>query len=148
MIGFLTVVHILIAISLCALVLVQDSKGGGALGIGGSGSNSLLGATGAQSLASKLTRYMAIFFAISCVALTYFLAHQNKSVVDQLGTPALTAPAKPTATQSTPPVPAETASSGASSSAGVPASGADAVPKTASPATPTTSGQPEANDKK
>ncbi|MBN8538296.1 MAG: preprotein translocase subunit SecG [Deltaproteobacteria bacterium] len=147
MIGFLTVVHILIAISLCALVLVQDSKGGGALGIGGSGSNSLLGATGAQSLASKLTRYMAIFFAISCVALTYFLAHQNKSVVDQLGTPALTAPAMPAATQSTPAVPAETAPPGASSS-GVPASGTDAVPKAASPATPTTSGQPEANDKK
>lgn len=143
MIGFLTVVHILIAISLCALVLVQDSKGGGALGIGGSGSNSLLGATGAQSLASKLTRYMAIFFAISCVALTYFLAHQNKSVVDQLGTPALTAPANPAATQSAPPVvPAE------SGAPGVPSSNTDTVPKTASPATPTTSGQPETNDKK
>ena len=92
MIGFLTVIHILIAVSLCALVLIQDSKGGGALGMGGGGSNSILGATGAQTLAARLTKIVAILFAVSCVALTYFLAHENKSVVDQLGAQTLTAP--------------------------------------------------------
>ncbi|MCK6599250.1 MAG: preprotein translocase subunit SecG [Bdellovibrionaceae bacterium] len=92
MIGFLTVIHILIAVSLCALVLIQDSKGGGALGMGGGGSNSILGATGAQTLAARLTKIVAILFAVSCVALTYFLAHENRSVVDQLGAQTLTAP--------------------------------------------------------
>ncbi|MCX7978505.1 MAG: preprotein translocase subunit SecG, partial [Bdellovibrionaceae bacterium] len=32
---FIAVVHILVAVILIALVLIQDSKGGGALGIGG-----------------------------------------------------------------------------------------------------------------
>lgn len=89
MIEFLSVFHIIITIALCGLVLIQDSKGGGALGIGGGGSNSLLGATGAQSLAANMTKWVAILFAGSCIALTYFLAHQNKSVVDQLNTATL-----------------------------------------------------------
>lgn len=150
MIGFLTVVHILIAVALCALVLVQDSKGGGALGIGGSGSNSLLGATGAQSLASKLTRYVAILFAVSCVGLTYFLAHENKSVVDQLGGSALLTP---TTTEKA--VPAVPATSAGTTTETAPTT---AAPQQQAPATdaaaaktekaPTTSGQPAANDKK
>lgn len=134
MIGFLTIVHILITVALCALVLVQDSKGGGALGIGGSGSNSLLGATGAQTLAAKLTKYTAILFAVSCVALTYFLAHDNKSVVDQLGTATLTAPT--TGTQ-------EAAPAAAASQQATEAPQTETKEKA-----PTTSGQPEANDKK
>lgn len=92
MVDFLSVLHIIITVALCALVLVQDSKGGGALGIGGSGSNSLLGATGAQTLAATLTKWVAILFAGSCVALTYFLAHQSKSVVDQVPAASLSAP--------------------------------------------------------
>ncbi|MBL7542912.1 MAG: preprotein translocase subunit SecG [Bdellovibrionaceae bacterium] len=83
MVEFLSVLHIIVTVALCGLVLVQDSKGGGALGIGGSGSNSLLGATGAQTLAATMTKWVAVLFAASCIALTYFLAHQNKSVVDQ-----------------------------------------------------------------
>lgn len=103
MVEFLSVLHIIITVALCGLVLVQDSKGGGALGIGGSGSNSLLGATGAQTLAATMTKWVAILFAASCVALTYFLAHQTKSVVDQVPAATLTpAPTEPT----TPAVPA------------------------------------------
>lgn len=148
MIGFLTVVHILIAVALCALVLVQDSKGGGALGIGGSGSNSLLGATGAQSLASKLTRYVAILFAASCVGLTYFLAHENKSVVDQLGGSALIAPT--TTEQAVPAVPGTAAGTTTETA---PTATAPQAPATDAAAAktekaPTTSGQPAANDKK
>tara|TARA_B110001454_G_scaffold171291_1_gene162051 strand:+ start:81488 stop:81910 length:423 start_codon:yes stop_codon:yes gene_type:complete len=92
MVDFLSVLHIIVTIALCGLVLMQDSKGGGALGIGGSGSNSLLGATGAQTLAATLTKWVAILFAASCIALTYFLAHDNKSVVDQLHSTTTTSP--------------------------------------------------------
>lgn len=153
MIGFLTIVHILITVALCALVLVQDSKGGGALGIGGSGSNSLLGATGAQTLAAKLTKYTAILFAVSCVSLTYFLAHDNKSVVDQMGTATLTAPP---AGQDKPAVPAvpgtETNAPAAAATAGgtpaaQPATAEKATTDKAPEAAKTTS-QPAANDKK
>lgn len=92
MVDFLSVLHIIITIALCGLVLMQDSKGGGALGIGGSGSNSLLGATGAQTLAANLTKWVAILFAGSCIALTYFLAHDHKSVVDQMHSTTTTSP--------------------------------------------------------
>lgn len=92
MVDFLSVLHIIVTVALCGLVLMQDSKGGGALGIGGSGSNSLLGATGAQTLAATLTKWVAILFAASCIALTYFLAHDNKSVVDQMHSTTTTSP--------------------------------------------------------
>jgi preprotein translocase subunit SecG len=101
MIEFLSVLHIIVTVALCGLVLIQDSKGGGALGIGGSGSNSLLGATGAQSLAANMTKWIAVLFATSCIALTYFLAHQNKSVVDQMNS-AVMAPATTPTTETTP----------------------------------------------
>lgn len=110
MVEFLSVLHIIVTVALCGLVLIQDSKGGGALGIGGSGSNSLLGATGAQTLAATMTKWVAILFAGSCIALTYFLAHQNKSVVDSMkGSSVIqtpeTKPATPPAADSTAPIP-------------------------------------------
>lgn len=83
MVTFLTILHIIITISLIGLVLIQDSKGGGMDAFGGGGnSNSVLGATGATSLAAKLTQWFAIAFAISCIALTMTTGRSKKSVVD------------------------------------------------------------------
>jgi preprotein translocase subunit SecG len=133
MVNFLSVLHIIVTIALCGLVLIQDSKGGGALGIGGSGSNSLLGATGAQTLAATLTKWVAILFAVSCIALTYFLAHENKSVVDQLGGTTVTSPI-PENSPSTP-VPPETKATVPAGQAADPAATAPA-PATVAPAAP------------
>jgi preprotein translocase subunit SecG len=64
MTNFIGIIHIVVAIALIILVLIQDSKSDGALGMGGSsGSNSLLGATGAQTLAGKMTVWTAVIFA-------------------------------------------------------------------------------------
>ncbi|MBX2988939.1 MAG: preprotein translocase subunit SecG [Bdellovibrionaceae bacterium] len=83
MMTFVAILHILVALLLIGLVLIQDSKGGGALGIGGGGgSNSLLGATGAQSLAARMTRWTAVVFAITCISLTLMTASRSKSVLD------------------------------------------------------------------
>lgn len=95
MTNVLAVVHILLAVSLIILVLVQDSKGGGALGIGGSGSNSLLGATGAQTLAAKMTRIIAGLFAISCLYLSVTANQGSKSVLDATAATATANPAPP-----------------------------------------------------
>lgn len=85
MMTLVAVVHIICALVLIILVLIQDSKSSGALGMGGSsGSNSILGATGAQSLAAKMTVWAAILFACTCLGLTFFSANANKSVVDGL----------------------------------------------------------------
>lgn len=90
---FVTVLHILVAIVLIALVLLQDSKSNGALGMGGSNSNSLLGATGAQTLASKVTMYAAVLFAATCLGLTYYTSSGSRSVVDSLPLPVMPAAA-------------------------------------------------------
>lgn len=77
MLLLVTIVHFLIAVLLIVLVLVQDSKGGGAFGMGGTGSNQVLSATGAANFLVKLTRYLAIMFAVSCITLTYLTTHKN-----------------------------------------------------------------------
>ncbi len=94
---FVTVIHIVMALILIGLVLIQDSKGG-ALGIGGGGSSSVLGAGGAQTLAAKATRWVAVFFALTSIFLSYMTAQKTRSVVDEAGTlsvPAATSPAVP-----------------------------------------------------
>jgi preprotein translocase subunit SecG len=87
----LTVTHVIIAIVLIGLVLLQDSKGsslGGAFGSGGS--NSVFGATGAVTMAQKLTRYIAILFAFSCIVLTITYSKHPKSIIDTLPAAATT----------------------------------------------------------
>lgn len=85
MVTLLTVLHIIITISLIFLVLIQDSKGGGMGAFGGGGnSSSVLGATGATSLAAKLTQWFAIAFAVSCILLAMNSGRSQKSVVDTL----------------------------------------------------------------
>ena len=95
--GFLTVLHIIVALFLILLVLVQDSKGamGSTFGGGGGGgSNSLLGASGAENILSKLTKGVVVIFAISCILLTRFSAQNKESVLDIEGSRA-TVPAEP-----------------------------------------------------
>jgi preprotein translocase subunit SecG len=85
MVTFITVLHIIITITLIFLVLIQDSKGGGMGAFGGGGnSNSVLGATGATSLAAKLTQWFAVAFAISCITLAMTTGRTKKSVVDDM----------------------------------------------------------------
>lgn len=112
---FIAVLHILVALILISLVLIQDSKGGGALGMGGGGSNSVLGATGASTLAAKMTRIAAIIFALTSIGLTVLSARQSKSILDKL--PAAAAPVAPTTPAATTEAPA-------------------AAPETAAPAAP------------
>lgn len=105
----ITVVHILVALVLIGLVLIQDSKGG-ALGIGGSGgSNTVLGAGGAQTLAAKATRWVAVLFALTSIGLSVLTAHKTRSVVEGVApivspTPVVTPAAPETAapTEKTP----------------------------------------------
>lgn len=96
MLFFITIVHIIVAVTLVVLVLLQDSKGGGVLGVGGGGANSLLGATGAQTLFAKMTRWVAVVFAVTCLFLTYETSKSGRSVIDGTAIPA----ALPTAPQS------------------------------------------------
>ena len=93
---FVAIIHVITALVLIALVLLQDSKSDGLGGaFGGGGSNSILGATGGATLAQKLTRGAAVVFALTSLSLTT-MANRHSSVVDNLSNvPATTAPAVP-----------------------------------------------------
>lgn len=90
MISILAIIHVVLSIFLVILVLIQDPKGGaGAMfGGGGGGSNSLFGATGAPSFLARLTRWVAVVFAASCIAMTIFIKPQSTSVLDGMAAPA------------------------------------------------------------
>ncbi len=93
------IIHVITALVLISLVLLQDSKGDGVGGaFGGGTSNSVLGATGGTTLAQKMTRWAAIIFAVTSLSLTA-LSRKPKSVVDSLpATATATAPAAADAT--------------------------------------------------
>ncbi len=124
MITFLTTVHILACIGLIALVLMQDSKGGGMFS-GQSSSNSVLGATGGATLTNNLTKVVSIILAVTCLSLAVMMAKSQKSVVDT-GAMAGAATAQPTT-----PVAAAVASVDATKTepAAAPAATAPAEPK-------------------
>ena len=109
MVSILAIVHIVLSVFLVVLVLIQDPKGGtaGMFG-GGGGSNSLFGATGAPTFLAKITRWVAVVFAASCIAMTVFIKPKSSSVLDGMSVPAAaTQPAEETAPAATPEEPAK-----------------------------------------
>ena len=86
MLSILAIVHVVLSVFLVLLVLIQDPKGGSVGGMfgGGGGANSLFGATGAPTFLSRVTRWTAVVFAASCIAMTIFIKPKGKSVLDTL----------------------------------------------------------------
>jgi len=89
------VVHLILAVCLIGVVLLQRSEGGG-LGMGGGGGGVVSG-RGVATALGKLTWAFAIAFILTSIALTVIAARNSASgsVLDRLGAPApVTAPAK------------------------------------------------------
>lgn len=86
-------VHLILALLLVGVVLLQRSEGGG-LGMGGGG-NSVMSGRGAATALSKLTWVFAVCFITTSVTLTWMAAVRanSGSVVDSIAAPA-TAPAE------------------------------------------------------
>lgn len=89
------VAHVIFAIAVIALVLLQHGKGadmGAAFGSGSSGS--LFGATGSANFLSRTTAILAALFFLTSLVLGYYglQQHQPASVLDRT-----TVPAKPAA---------------------------------------------------
>ena len=78
------IVHLLLALSLVGVVLLQRSEGGG-LGIGGPGG--AMASRPAMSPMAKVTWILAIAFICTSLALTVFAAKNaaGTSVVDRIG---------------------------------------------------------------
>ena len=74
------VIHIVAAISVIGLVLVQHGKGadmGAAFGSGASGS--LFGATGSANFLSRSTSVLAAVFFVTSLSLAYIASHKPKT---------------------------------------------------------------------
>ena len=128
---FLLAVHLIVAVTICGLVLLQHGKGadmGAAFGSGSSGS--LFGAAGSANFLSRTTAILAAAFFLSSLGLTYLgtLHTKPKDVMQQgvMGNvpaaPGGEAPKAPT------PVPAPVAPAGGAAPGGVPSKASD-VPK-------------------
>jgi preprotein translocase subunit SecG len=81
------VVHLLMALGLVGLVLIQQGKGseaGASFGAGASGT--VFGSQGSATFLSRVTGMLAAVFFVTSLGLAYF-ASQKAEQVDQLGLP-------------------------------------------------------------
>jgi len=75
------IVHLIIALLLIALVLVQHGKGadaGANFGGGGGSSQSVFGSGGSATFLSRMTAIVATIFFITSLALAYMASQQAK----------------------------------------------------------------------
>ncbi len=82
-------VHLLLALGLIGVVLLQRSEGGG-LGLGGGGGGGgIMSGRSAASALSKVTWILAVAFIITSLGLTVLSARNSagSSVVDRIGIP-------------------------------------------------------------
>lgn len=130
------IIHIMVAVAMIGVILLQRSEGG-ALGIGG-GSGALMSARSAGNVLTRTTTILITIFFITSMLLTVLGRHAGPKSLN-LGQPAssttLAAPkaAKPAAPA---PAPAEMPSLPGSSTSAAPASGAPtavAPPESAAP---------------
>lgn len=107
-------IHLLLALALVGVVLLQRSEGGG-LGLGGGGGGGVMSGRSAASALTKVTWILAVAFIITSLSLTVIAARKSagNSVIDRLGIQstegAATAPALSDADALLPPDPEETA---------------------------------------
>jgi preprotein translocase subunit SecG len=108
--SIIVVIHVLIALSIIGLVLLQHGKGADmGSGFGGGASGSLFGATGSANFLSRTTAVLATLFFLSSLGLAYLATNKPKegggTVMDR---PVRTEPAKPAA-EAPKPAPAQPA---------------------------------------
>mgnify|MGYP001036497798 CR=1 FL=1 len=80
------IIHLLLALSLIGVVLMQRSEGGG-LGMGGGGGGGAMSGRAAATALGKVTWVLAIAFIITSITLTIIAAQKSagSSVLDRLG---------------------------------------------------------------
>jgi preprotein translocase subunit SecG len=107
--GLILGVHVLLALMIIALVLLQRGKGAEAgAGFGSGASGTVFGARGTSTLFSKLTAVFAGLFFVTSLTLAYLGAHAPvapTSVLERAAQAAAAAPSKapPPAPTPTPP---------------------------------------------
>ena len=72
------VIHVLLALGMVGLILIQHGKGAGAgAGFGSGAAGTVFGARGANTFLYKLTAVMALCFFITSISLAYLATSEN-----------------------------------------------------------------------
>ncbi len=84
--NIILVIHMILALCLIGVVLLQRSEGGG-LGIGGGGGGGVMSGRSAASAMSRITWVLAIGFIVTSISLTVLAARNSAgdSVIERLG---------------------------------------------------------------
>jgi preprotein translocase subunit SecG len=108
--GFILAVHVLLALMIIGLVLLQRGKGAEAgAGFGSGASGTVFGARGTSTLFSKLTAVFAALFFVTSLSLAYLGTRGGTaptSVLERAAQAATTAPPATSAPQPAAPQPA------------------------------------------
>ena len=81
MLTVIAVIHLIVAIALILIVLLQTGRGSeiGAA-FGGGSSQTLFGSSGSSSFMTKLTTAAVVIFMLTSLSLAYFYGHKESSV--------------------------------------------------------------------
>ena len=98
MIAVLLVIHLIIALTMIGVILLQRSEGG-ALGIGGGSMGGLMTARGSANLLTKATGWLATAFMMTSLILAILAGEgrQPTSIITEPVAPAASEPAVPAA---------------------------------------------------
>ena len=108
MIVLLYVIHLLIALALIGVIMLQKSEGG-ALGMGGGGMSGFMTGRSTANLLTRTTTFLAIAFFVTSVGLVMLSNARTgpRSIVDEGGpSPLIPAPGTPTPASPAPAAPA------------------------------------------
>ena len=147
LLSILTVIYILLAIAMIALILMQRGAGAQAgSGFGGGASATVFGSRGASNFLSKSTKWLAILFFVISLGMAWYATHsstrtpaqQDLGLMGQVPAAPATKPAAGTTT--VPPAPAPQAPGSS-----VPALPEQPATTTPAPATPSPTTPPPAS---
>ena len=77
------VIHILVALFLIGVILIQGGRGGLGEALGGAAAQSLFGG-GANVVMTKITAVVAALFMVTCLSLAALSTAKGQSVIDRL----------------------------------------------------------------
>ena len=127
------VFHVLLAVGIVGIVLLQRGKGADAgAGFGAGASGTVFGARGSASFLSRTTAVLATLFFLTSLGLTYLFS-QQKTATSVVDTVKQEAPAPTTTPTQLPMLPATTPAANTPAPAAAPATGTEAAPAQQTP---------------
>lgn len=108
MIIALTVLHVLMCLSIIAIVLLQAGKGADiGSAFGGAGSQAVFGSMGTPTVLGKITAVVAVIFTVTSFSLALLGGERSASSVVREPAPAPAAPSAPAPATTPTPAPAK-----------------------------------------